>query len=165
MSTPEWEAPLPTLTGRAWAFGIQLTTTDILPTRFADSPATESRHQLFGDLDASFAARLEAGDMLIAEEHQGTPATAEPALRALQEAGVVVLAARRFDPAVEMAALAAGIAPVALDAPAFLRTGDRLRVDLEAAKIVNLSSGDRAAIRNLDDERRAALRTMFDRFA
>jgi len=165
MTPPEWEEPLPTLVGRAWAFGIQLTTTDILPARFADVPSTESRHGLFGDLDAHFAARLEAGDMLIAEEHQGTPATAEPALRALRAAGVVVLAARRFDPAVETAALAAGVAPVRVDAPAFLHTGDRLRVDLEAAKIVNLSSGDRAAIRNLDDERRAALRTMFDRIA
>ena len=165
MSTPEWVEPLPTLTGRAWAFGIQLTTADILPARFAETPASESRHGLFGDLDASFAARLDAGDMLIAEEHQGTPATAAPALRALRAAGVVVLAARRFDAAVEVAALAAGVAPVRVDAPAFVHTGDRVRVDLEAAKIVNLSSGDRAAIRNLDDERRAALRTMFDRFA
>jgi len=43
---------------------------------------------------------------------------------------------------------------------AFVHTGDRIRIDLEAAKIVNLSSGDRAALRGLDERRRAALRAL-----
>jgi 3-isopropylmalate dehydratase small subunit len=142
---------------------MQLTAIDVLPERYWTVPAADARHHLFADLDRTFAARLEIGDVLIAEEHQGDAAGARPALAALRAAGVVALAARRFDPDVESAALAAGVAPVRVDAPAFLHTGDRLRVDLDAAKIVNLSSGDRAAIRNLADERRAALRAMYDR--
>lgn len=162
MAEQQWEEPLPTLTGRAWAFGMRLAAPDILPARFAAAdPATARRH-LFADLDATLAAALRPGDVLVAEEQSGTAADARPALAALAAAGVVALAARAFTPAVESAALAAGVVPVTLDAPSFVHTGDRVRVDLAAAKLVNLSSGDRAAIRNLTDERRAVLRALFD---
>lgn len=161
-SQPEWERPLPTLTGRAWAFGMQLAATDVLPARFAAAGPSVSRRHLFADLDAGLAARLGAGDIVVAEEHEGTPAAARAALVALRAAGVVALVGRRFAPALEDGALAAGLVAVVLDAPTFIHTGDRIRIDLEAAKVVNLSSGDRAAIRNLDEPRRTALRAMLD---
>jgi 3-isopropylmalate dehydratase small subunit len=156
---PEWETPLPTLTGRAWAFGTRLAAHDVLPARFATANPAAARRHLFADLDAGLAARLAPGDVVVAEEHDDA---AGPALAALQAAGVVALVGRTFPPTLERAALAAGIVTVALDAPHFVHTGDRLRIDLEAAKVVNLSSGDRAAIRNLDERRRAALRAMFE---
>ena len=156
-----WEEPLPTLTGRAWAFGIGLAASDVLPPRFArESPATAAAH-LFGDVDATLAARLAPGDVIVAEEQRGDATVSPPALAALAAAGVIALVARQFDAAVVDAALAAGVTAVTLDAPAFIHTGDRVRIDLDAGKIVNLSSGDRAAIRNLDDGYRAALRMLF----
>ncbi len=157
----QWEEPLPTLTGRAWAFGIQLVATDVLPARFASAGAHAARAHLFADLDASLASRLSPGDVIVADEQRGTVDAAGPALAALAAAGVVAVVAHRFDPAVGDAALAAGLVAVTLDAPAFIHTGDRVRIDLDAAKVVNLSSGDRAAIRNLDDAYRAALRAMY----
>ncbi len=155
----DWEEPLPTLTGRAWSFGIQLAAADVLPPRFATAPIAEARAGLFADVDPSFASRLAPGDVVVAEEHRGGETTRQ-GLAALAAAGVIALVARRFDEPVVAAALAAGIAPVTLDAPAFMHTGDRVRIDLDAAKIVNLSSGDRAPIRNLDDGLRAAIRAM-----
>jgi 3-isopropylmalate/(R)-2-methylmalate dehydratase small subunit len=157
---PAWEEPLPTLRGRAWAFGMGLAATDVLPERFATASPTDARRHLFGDLDRSLAAALAPGDVLVAEEHHGGDATAGPALAALAAAGVIALAGRRFDPALERAAHAAGVVILALEAPGFIHTGDRLRIDLEDGKIVNLSSGDRAAIRNLTDAYRTALRAM-----
>jgi len=158
--TPTWEEPLPTLTGRAWAFGIVLTVADLLPERYATlAPAEASRHVL-RDLDAALAARLAPGDVVAVEDMRGAPGAAA-AFAALRHVGIGALVACRYDDGLEDAALAARLVPVALDAPAFIHTGDRLRIDLEAAKIVNLSSGDRAAIRNLDDRRRGALRTLF----
>jgi 3-isopropylmalate dehydratase small subunit len=142
---------------------MRLTSTDILPARFATASAAAARQYLFADLDGALAARIAPGDVVVAEVHHGTADAAAAALAALRASGVVAMAAREFAPAVEAAALAAGIVTVALDAPAFIHTGDRLRIDLEAAKVVNLSSGDRVAIRNLTDERRAALRAMFER--
>lgn len=157
--TVEWEEPLPTLTGRAWAFGMVLTAADALPDRFAALPPAEAARRVFTDLDAALASRLTSGDVVVVEELRGA-AGGEAAFAALRAAGVVAIVARRFDAGVEDAVLAAGVVAVSLDAPAFIHTGDRVRIDLEAAKIVNLSSGDRAAVRNLDDHRRAALRAL-----
>jgi 3-isopropylmalate/(R)-2-methylmalate dehydratase small subunit len=158
-----WEEPLPTITGRAWAFGMALSGADLLSARFAAAaPATARRH-LFADLDVSFADRLGPGDVLIADAYRGSDGEARPALAALAAAGVVALVARTFDAAIDDAALAVRVVPVELDAPAFIHTGDRIRIDLDAGKVVNLSSGDRAAIKNLDEARRAALRALFAR--
>ena len=154
-----WEDALPTLTGRAWAFGMQLAAADVLPPRFAAASAADARAHLFADVDATLAARLAPGDVIVAEEQRGGPGIPH-AVAALAAAGVIALVARRFDAGVAEAALAAGIVAVTLDAPAFIHTGDRVRIDLDAAKIVNLSSGDRAAIRNLDDASRAAVAAM-----
>jgi len=159
---PEWEEPLPTLTVRAWAFGTVLAATDVLPARFAVLTDREARAHLFADVDAGLAARLAPADVLVAEEHHGDDQAARPALAALRVAGVVALVGRRLSASITRAADAIGIVAVTVDAPAFIHTGDRLRIDLEAAKIVNLSSGDRAAIRNLTDAYRVVLRTLFE---
>lgn len=158
----DWQEPLPTLTGRAWAFGMQLAATDVLPARFATMTTTDARAKLFADVDPTFAARLAAGDVIVADAQRAGEST-RLASAALAVAGVVALVAREFDAAVTAAAFAAGIVPVTLDAPAFIHTGDRVRIDLDAAKIVNLSSGDRAAIRNLDDAFGNAIRAMLAR--
>lgn len=155
----EWEESLPTLTGRAWAFGIVLTLADVLPPRYADLTPQEARRRVLGDVDPDWAACVRDGDVVVVEEMHGV-APAGVALAALRHSGIAALVARLYEDGLEEAALAAGIVPVTLDAPAFIHTGDRVRLDLEAAKIVNLSSGDRAAIRNLDEARRAAVRTM-----
>ena len=160
MSSLSWEEPLPTLTGRAWAFGMVLSSADLLPARYADLPPPEARRYVLHDLDVALAARMRGGDVVAVEDLRAAPGAAA-AFTALRQIGIAALVARRYEAGIEEAALAARIVPVALDAPAFIHTGDRLRIDLEAAKIVNLSSGDRAAIRNLDDTRRAVLRDLF----
>ncbi len=154
-----WEEPLPTLTGRAWAFGTVLTLADVLPPRFAALTAAEARRHVLADIDPRWAAQVTTGDVICVEELYASDHGAR-ALLALAQMGIAALIAHRYADGVEAAALAAGIVPVTLDAPAFIHTGDRVRVDLEAAKIVNLSSGDRAGIRNLDEARRAAVHAM-----
>jgi 3-isopropylmalate dehydratase small subunit len=156
---PEWDDPLPTVAGRAWAFGVELSAENVLPRRFAHLPPNEARRHVFADIDTGLAVALTEGDIVVADEQHGDE-DASAALMALRAAGVVARVARRFDPALERAALDAGIVPTTVDAPAFIRTRDRVRIDLEAAKVVNLSSGDRAAIRNLDERRRSALRAI-----
>lgn len=57
------------------------------------------------------------------------------------------------------ALLAAGIPALEVDAPAIFHTGQRMRVNLEAGTIANLSSGDRQPVRNLTEEVLERLRT------
>ncbi|HZP40425.1 MAG TPA: 3-isopropylmalate dehydratase small subunit [Candidatus Binatia bacterium] len=156
-------APLPVLTGRAWAFADGLTAADILPARFAALPAAAAARRLFADLDATLAAAFRRGDVLVAGQHLGAGAEGPAAARALAAAGVIAIVAQSFAPGFDEAVLAAGLPPLEVDAPAVFHTGQRLRVNLEAGTIANLSSGDRQPVRNLTDALVARLRAVFGR--
>jgi 3-isopropylmalate dehydratase small subunit len=156
--TPEWDEPLPTLDGRAWAFGFELTAPLILAGEHAALPPDHACRHLFANVDPTLASRLARDDIIVAEEMVGTPEDTGPALAALAAVGVTALVARRFSAGFLSGGRAHALPTLVLDAPSFIHTDDRLRLDLDAAKVVNLSSGDRAAIRNLDDAERAAWR-------
>ena len=158
IAPPARDEPLPTLDGRAWTFGFELTATQILEEAHARLAPESARCHLFATIDLGLADRLAPDDVIVAEEMIGTVEPARAALAALATAGVRVLIARLFAPAFTLAGREHGLATLVLDAPSFIHTDDRLRIDLDAAKVVNLSSGDRAPIRNLDDLERAALR-------
>lgn len=154
---PEWEEPLPTFEGRAWSFGLQLTASQILEEVHAGLGPDRARRHLFATIDPSLAVRLRRDDVIVAEEMIGTLDAARSALAALAAAGVTILVARSFASAFTLAGREHGLTTLVIDAPSFLHTDDRLRIDLDMAKVVNLSSGDRAPIRNLGDLERAAL--------
>ncbi len=157
------EEPLPTLEGRALCFGLELSAAHMIVPSAAWQCADDARRALFATLDPGLAARLGPDDVIVAEEMTGTDDTAGPALAALAAAGVRALVARRFDQAIKSAAETHGIVTIALGAPSFLRTDDRLRLDLDAGKVVNLSSGDRAAVHDFGDTERARLRAALAR--
>jgi 3-isopropylmalate dehydratase small subunit len=160
---PAPDEPLPTLEGRALSFGLVLHAEQILGSAHGHLPPTTARRHLFSAIDATLTTRLAADDVIVAEEIVGAAGAADVALAALATTGVVALVARRFEPCVVRAAHAQGLATLVVDSPGFLHTDDRVRLDLDAAKIVNLSSGDRAAIRNLGDDERATLRAALAR--
>ena len=157
------ELRLPVLTGRAWAFADDLAAADILPARFALLPAPEGAHRLFADLDATLAAQLRAGDVLVAGQQLGAGPGGGEAARALAAAGVIAVVAGSFAPGFAEAVLAAGLPPLEVDAPAVFHTGQRMRLNLEAGTIANLSSGDRLPVRNLTEELVERLRALLAR--
>jgi 3-isopropylmalate/(R)-2-methylmalate dehydratase small subunit len=152
------EPRLPVLTGRAWAFADNLTADEILPARFADLPPAAAARRLFADLDAELAARLRPGDVLVGGLNVGAGPGAGAAARALAAAGLIAVVAGGFAAGFAAAALAAGLPPLEVDAPAIFHTGQRMRLNLEAGTIANLSSGDRQPVRNLTDDLLAWLR-------
>src|SRR5262245_42273782 len=157
------EPRLPVLTGRAWAFADGLRAADVLPPRFAALAPEEAAHGLFADIDAALAARLEPGDVLVGGHALGGGPGADAAARALAAAGIVAIVAGSFAEGFAAAALAAGLAPLEVDAPAIFHTGQRMRLNLEAGTIANLSSGDRQPVRNLDEVLLARLRERIGR--
>src|SRR2546427_3798676 len=136
------EVRLPVLTGRAWAFADDLAAADILPARFALLPAAEAARRLFADLDATLAAQLCAGDVLVAGQQLGAGPGGGEAARALAAAGVIAVVAGSFAPGFAEAVLAAGLPPLEVDAPAVFHTGQRMRLNLEAGAVPDPSSGD-----------------------
>ena len=157
------ELRLPVLTGRAWAFADDLAAADILPARFALLPAPEGARRLFADLDAALAAQLRAGDVLVAGQQLGAGPGGGEAARALAAAGVIAVVAGSFAPGFAEGVLAAGLPPLEVDAPAVFHTGQRMRLNLEAGAIANLSSGDRLPIRNLSEPLVERLRALLAR--
>jgi hypothetical protein len=61
------------------------------------------------------------------------------------------------------ALLAVRLPALEVDAPAVFHTGARMRLNLEAGTIANLSSGDRQPIRNLTEELLDRLRALLGR--
>jgi len=163
MTDARHEPRLPVLTGRAWSFSDDLAATDILPSRFAVLAPPDAAQRLFADLDSTLATRFGAGDVLVAGQNLGRGPGGEPAARALAAAGVVAVVGGSLAAGFADAALAAGLIPLEVDAPAIFHTGARMRLNLEAGTIANLSSGDRQPIRNLDEPLLARLRERYAR--
>jgi 3-isopropylmalate/(R)-2-methylmalate dehydratase small subunit len=154
---------IPVLTGRAWSFADGLRASDVLPLALADAaPAAAARH-LFGALDPTLAARIEPGDVLVAGQRTGAGPGGLAAARALHAAGIVAVVAASYADGFADALLDAGLAALEVDAPAVFHTGQRLRINLEAGSIANLSSGDRQPVRNLTDALLARLRGLLAR--
>src|SRR5262245_3282344 len=151
---------IPVLTGRAWSFADRLRAVDILPSSAAGLPPAECMHHLFADLDATLAARLEVGDVLVAGQQLGAGPGGVAAARALRAAGMLAVVAATYADGFDRALLDAGVPALAVDAPAVFHTGQRLRFNLEGGTIANLSSGDRQPIRNLTEAVLARLRDL-----
>ncbi|HEV7731651.1 MAG TPA: hypothetical protein VGR62_05790 [Candidatus Binatia bacterium] len=146
------------LTGRAWAFADGLAAHDVLPARAAGLPPVDAAKHLFGDLDPTFASRLVPGDVLVAGQQLGRGPGGAPAAQALAAAGFVAVVAGSFADTFADDVLAAGLAPLEVDAPNVFHTGQLMRMKIEGGTIANLSSGDRQPIRNLTELLLAALR-------
>jgi len=151
---------IPVLTGRAWSFADRLRAVDILPSSAAGLPPAEGMHHLFADLDATLAARLEVGDVLVAGQQLGAGPGGVAAAHALRAAGMLAVVAATYADGFDRALLDAGVPALAVDAPAVFHTGQRLRFNLEGGTIANLSSGDRQPIRNLTEAVLARLRDL-----
>ncbi len=154
---------MPVLTGRAWAFADNLAASDILPERFAALAPTAAAAHLFADLDGGLATEVRAGDVLVAGQNLGGGTDGAAAARALRAAGVIAVVAGSFARGFDEAVLAAGMPPLEVDAPAIFHTGQRLRLNLEAGTIANLSSGDRQPVRNLTEQLAERLRGILGR--
>jgi 3-isopropylmalate/(R)-2-methylmalate dehydratase small subunit len=137
--------------GRAWAFTDNLRAADVLPLRFGGLAPAEAARRLFADLDAALAARFETGDVLVAGHNVGCGDGGAAAARALAAAAFGAVVAASFAAEFADALAACDVPALAVDAPAIFHTGQRLRINVEAGTIANLSSGDRQPIRNLTD--------------
>ena len=157
-STPiaERDDALPTLEGRAWNLGLALDAGQIVEPA---SGCGDDRQRLFAAVDPDLGRCLAANDVIIAEAMDGDADHARGAAAALAAAGVRVLVAASFGVAFRAACRQHAVVTVVVDTPSCLHTHDRLRLDFDAEKIVNLSSGDRVPMRNLDEQERSILRT------
>jgi 3-isopropylmalate/(R)-2-methylmalate dehydratase small subunit len=140
---------LPYLVGRAHA---------VADTVRADQILAPGEHERGGTAGAVVlgglapALRVEPGDFLVAGRDFGIGAATRDTARSLRLAGVAAVLARTFGETFFRCAVHVGLPALQIEETGAIKSGDRLRVDVEGRKVVNLSSGDRYVIRNVSDD-------------
>ena len=146
---PRDDDELPVVTARAWVFADRMR---------ADEIAADDVSRPFTALSVEVADGIESGDVVVAGSEFACGENAPRAARALHRAGIFAVIARSFDAGFLAEALRLGLPTIVVDEPQSIRTGDRLRVDIEGGRIVDLSSGDRMPIRVIDENALVAWR-------
>src|SRR5215468_5050239 len=137
---------LPYLVGRAWKLGDGVDAGHILAPALAGHELSRAAPVLSGALPAT---ALQPGDFIVAGLDFGCGDATRATVRALRSIGAGAVIARSFGAQFERCALDVGLPALTVEETAAIKTGDRLRVDIEGHKVVNLSSGDRYVIRKI----------------
>ncbi len=140
----------PVVTGQAWVFTDFLRAAEIVPP--AIDELDQAVRSLLRDLDSGFASRLTRGDFFVGGSEFACGDGGAWVARVLRKAGLGAVIARSFAPEFAREAFEIGLPAVVIDETQMIRTGDRLRLDIEGRRVVNLSSGDRYPIRELTED-------------
>jgi 3-isopropylmalate/(R)-2-methylmalate dehydratase small subunit len=126
------------VSGRAWKYGDNVNTDVIFPGKYTytvTDPAEMAAHAL-EDLDPSFAARVQPGDLMVAGRNWGCGSSREQAVICLKAAGVGAVIAASFARIFYRNAINHGlpaiVCPSAVEA---IQHGQPVEVDLAAARV------------------------------
>lgn len=131
------------LQGQVWKYGDNVDTDAIIPARYLNvSTPQELATHCMEDIDVSFAALVQPGDMVVAGENFGCGSSREHAPLALKGAGVSCVIARSFARIFFRNSINVGL-PILECSPAVTdaKNGDRLEVVLETGQVRNLDTG------------------------
>ena len=129
--------------GTAHRYGRDVDTDVIIPARYLNTsdPAELAAHCL-EDLDVTFVARVQPGDIIVADENFGCGSSREHAPVAIKAAGVSCVIAKSFARIFYRNAINMGL-PIleCADAVDGISAGDRVVVDADTGLITNETTG------------------------
>ncbi len=132
------------LTGKAFIFGNDIDTEEIVPARFltSDIGETLARHCM-QDVDPDFVRHMKPGDLIVAGRNFGSGSGREHAALALKEAGLSCVIAKSFGRIFYRNAINIGLPILECDG-AFesVNQGDVLEVEIETGTINNPTKGE-----------------------
>lgn len=131
-----------TLRGKAIKLGDNISTDDIIPGRFAylRSNLPELAKHVFEDAAPAFAARVRAGDFLVAGRNFGLGSSREHAPVVIKMSGIRAILAKSAARIFFRNAINQGL-PVLLCDTDTINDGDELEIDLAGSLVCNLTSG------------------------
>ena len=131
------------LEGTVHKFGRDVDTDVIIPARYLNtSDAAELGAHCMEDIDAEFVRRVRPGDIIVAAENFGCGSSREHAPVAIKAAGVSCVVAASFARIFYRNAINTGLPIVVCpQAAAAAQAGDRLRIDLAAGTVENVTRG------------------------
>jgi 3-isopropylmalate/(R)-2-methylmalate dehydratase small subunit len=129
--------------GTVHKYGRDVDTDVIIPARYLN---TNDPQELAGhameDIDAGFVERVQQGDIIVADENFGCGSSREHAPVAIKYSGVSVVVAASFARIFYRNAINTGLPIVVCPAAAAdAKMGDRLKVDLVAGTVENVTQG------------------------
>ena len=129
--------------GTVHKYGRDVDTDVIIPARYLNtSDPDELAKHCMEDIDAEFVTSVQPGDIIVAHENFGCGSSREHAPVAIKASGVSVVVAASFARIFYRNAINTGLPIVVCPAAVQdARTGDRLRVDLSAGTVENLTHG------------------------
>ena len=133
------------ITGRVWKYGDDVNTDVIFPGKYTYSisdPREMAQHAL-EDLDPTFVANVQPGDIIVAGKNWGCGSSREQAVTCLKEAGVGAIVARSFARIYFRNCINAGRPIVTCDAVEAVEAGDEVTIDF-AAGLVTTPRGEYA---------------------
>jgi 3-isopropylmalate/(R)-2-methylmalate dehydratase small subunit len=129
--------------GNAHVFGDHVNTDAIIPaTHLVSHDPVELGSHLMEGHDPGFSSRVKPGDIIVAGEHFGSGSSREHAALAIKGAGVSCVIASSFARIFFRTAVNVGL-PIleSREVVEATKDGDRLRVDLRAGTVENLTAG------------------------
>lgn len=130
-------------TGKAHIYGNNIDTDVIIPARYLNrSDEAHLAAYCMADIDASFADRVQPGDVIFAGSNFGCGSSREHAPMAIKASGVSCVVAKSFARIFLRNAVNIGLTVIEADhTPLGLQSGDAVALDMANGQLTNLSSG------------------------
>jgi 3-isopropylmalate/(R)-2-methylmalate dehydratase small subunit len=130
--------------GKAWKFGEDINTDEIIPARYLNTsdPQELARHCM-EDADPEFMQKMEPGDIIVAGKNFGCGSSREHAPVAIKAAGISCVIAESFARIFFRNCINIGL-PI-LESPEAAKAideGDLIRVDVTQGRIINETKGE-----------------------
>jgi 3-isopropylmalate/(R)-2-methylmalate dehydratase small subunit len=135
--------------GKAWKFGDNINTDEIIPARYLNTsdPVELARHCM-EDADPEFSKKISAGDILVGGKNFGCGSSREHAPIAVKAAGLSCVIAKSFARIFFRNAYNMGLMILeSAEASEKISTGDAVEIDLNKGKIINHTKNQTYTIR------------------
>jgi 3-isopropylmalate/(R)-2-methylmalate dehydratase small subunit len=128
--------------GNCWKFGHNIPTDEITPTSVVWKSFSEMAKHVLESLNPEFPKNVQKGDIIVAGRNFGCSSGRAIAPKAIKATGVAAVLAEGFSRTFYRNGHEIGL-PI-LEVPGihdFVKTGDRIRVDIANGTVTNLTSG------------------------
>lgn len=132
------------LKGKAWIFGDDVNTDEIIPARYLNvTNYDELASHCMEDIDPNFVKKISPGDIIVAAKNFGCGSSREHAPLAIKAAGISCVIAKSFARIFYRNSINIGL-PIleCKEAAEKIKEGDVIEIDLAAGEIKNLTKNE-----------------------
>jgi 3-isopropylmalate/(R)-2-methylmalate dehydratase small subunit len=141
------------LTGKAWKFGEEIDTGQIIPGRYV--PLTDPEElalHVFEDVAPDFRSKVQRGDMIVAGRNFGCGSSREHAPKGLRGAGITAIVADSFARIFFRNCINLGLIAISIpDISNATDEGDVIEVDLNTSTLKNMTKSQEFSFPPYDD--------------